>query len=582
MMAFLNSDKLAPALVILGYFLVIGLIGAYSHRFLKKTAEDYFLGGRATKTLVLLFTMAATNFSAVTIYGFSGTAYRQGYSFFPIMAFGTGFMALTFYFIGRRVWELGKEKGYMTPPQLMGDEMKSPWLRRLVFLVMLVFSLPYIAIQPIAGGYTLEALLGIPYFLGASLVTGMILLYTFWGGYRSVAWTDVAQGIIMLTVMLLTVWGIAEAEGGVVAANTAVFEKMPELFSRPGAGEVYTPALWFSYMILWFFCDPLFPQLFQRFFVAKEKKALNRTMIWYPLVTGVFFLLPMVIGVLGHLSIPGLEGKEADRIFPMLAELHFSPVTAAFIVTAGLAALMSTMDSQMLTLSSMFTKDVYEPLTGRPVKGNGVGRAFSVLLAGLGLLIAYFNPSSILQITTETFTGLAVLFPALVAILYWPRTHAGAACTSILMGELLVILYHFKLLPTGGFLSVIPILGCTTVILVLGSYLGKAKPRTLPKVPKSTWIWGMLFYRDFCFILRFLELESDSYFMGGLASMGVGYFSLKWDHRIGFLGLEFKEANQRKLTPFLRIESIFIGYSLTFGKFKNSHMDRSMGNTNCT
>lgn len=516
MFDWLHSDKLLPALVIVGYFLGMGLIGAYGHKLLKKTAEDYFLGGRATKSLVLIFTMAATNFSAMTIYGFAGTAYRQGYSFFPIMAFGTGFMALTFYFIGRRVWELGKEKGYLTPPQLMGEEMKSPWLRRLVFLVMVVFSIPYIAIQPIAGGYTLEALLGISYFAGAALVTGVILLYTMWGGYRAVAWTDVVQGTIMLSVMIFTVWGIASAEGGFVAANTAVFEKIPELFSRPGAGAVYTPALWFSYMILWFFCDPLFPQLFQRFFVAKEKKALNRTMIWYPLITAGFFLLPMIIGVLGHLSIPGLEGKEADKIFPMLADLHFSPVVAAFIVTAGLAALMSTMDSQLLTLSSMFTKDVYEPLTGKEVKNNRVGKIFSAVLAGLGLLLAYFNPSSILQITTETFSGLAVLFPALVAILYWKRTKASAAITSIVTGEILVALYHFHLLPTGGFLPVIPVLIAATVVLVGGSLLGSRMARPLPAIPKSTWAWALLFAGLFALSLDFWNWNEVPTLVAGL------------------------------------------------------------------
>lgn len=176
---------------------------------------------------------------------------------------------------------------------------------------------------------------------------------------------------------------------------------------------------------------------------------------------------------------------------------------AAFIVTAGLAALMSTMDSQLLTLSSMFTKDVYEPLTGREVKNNRVGKIFSAVLATLGLLIAYFNPSSILQITTETFSGLAVLFPALVAILYWKHTKASAAIASIVTGEILVALYHFKMLPTGGFLPVIPVLIVATVVLVGGSLLGKRMARPLPAIPKSTWAWALLFTGLFALSLDF-------------------------------------------------------------------------------
>lgn len=499
----LTAEHLVPALVILAYFGIMALIAFFGHRYLKNSAEDYFLGGRGTRALVLLFTMAATNFSAFTIFGVSGTAYRAGFSFYPLMAFGTGFMALTFYFLGRRIWELGKKKGYMTPPELVGEEMKSRSLRLLFLIVMVVFSLPYIAIQPIAGGYALESLLGIPYFWGATLISVIILFYTWFGGFRVVAWTDVAQGAIMLAVMILAVFGVASAHGGFEAANLAVFDQLPELFSRPGVGGAYVPLFWFSYMILWFFCDPLFPQLFQRFFAAKDKKAINKTFIFYPIVTAVFFLLPVMLGVLGHLDFQGLEGKEADKIFPLLMNFHFSPGVAAFMITAGLAALMSTMDSQLLTLSSMFTRDVYEPLTGKPVKNNRVGKAFTVVLALLGLTIAYFNPSSIVELTTETFTGLAVLFPVTVAVLYWKQTTVFASIASIVVGEVLVGLYHFGVLSSAPMLSVIPILVVSTLTLIVFSFFGKEVSRDLPKLSWKDAAWSLPFIALFALSMDF-------------------------------------------------------------------------------
>jgi len=486
----LSSDVLIPLLVMFGYFLALILIGIFGRKKLKQSQDDYFLGSRKLGGLVLLMTMAATNFSAFSIYGFSGAAYRLGYSFYPIMAFGTAFMAITFLFIGKRVWALGKENNYITPPELMGKEMKSPKLRALVLLVMVVFSLPYIAIQPIAGGYTLEALFGIPYFAGASIVTGFIILYTFLGGFRTVVWTDVFQGIMMLTLMAVAVFGVSQAHGGFIGAHESIFTQMPELFSRPGPGGVYAPAFWFSYMILWFFCDPLFPQLFQRFFSAGDKKALDKTTILYPIATGIFFLLPIMLGVLGHLSFPGLEGKESDSLFPMLVDMHFSPLVGTLIITAGLAALMSTMDSQLLTLSSMFTKDIYEPITKKKA-GRGVGRIFTVTLALLGLVIAYFNPSSILAITTETFTGLAVLFVPLMAILYWKRVTPAGAISSILVGESLVALYHFDFLSSGGFLSVIPILIATSLTLITVSWLDEPIKRSVPKFNKKALWWAI-------------------------------------------------------------------------------------------
>ena len=344
---------------ILFYFLLILIVGLLSHRGSKKTAEDYFLGGRNLGPFLLFCTMAATNFSAFTIFGFSGAGYRTGYAFYPIMSFGTGFMALSFSFIGRRVYELGKEKGYMTPSELIGRHYQSRTLQLLVFLVMVIFTLPYIAIQPISAGYMLESLLGIPYFIGGTLVMAVIVLYVFLGGFRGVVWTDAVQGIMMVALMFLALLILAAPHGGLVQANLAAFQSHPELFSRPGTHNAFPVSIWFSYMLLWLLCDPMFPQLFQRFFVGKTFRSLQMTMLAYPAITGFLFLLPVTIGVIGHLSLPGLSGKETDKILPLLLARHADDWLGALILTAGLAALMSTLDSQLLTLSSMFTRDVF-------------------------------------------------------------------------------------------------------------------------------------------------------------------------------------------------------------------------------
>ncbi len=507
----------------------MAIFGLYGRKFLKKNPEDFFLGSRSLKGFMLLATMAASNFSAFTIFGFSGAAYRLGYSFYPIMAFGTGFMALTFVFIGHRVWELGKKKSYITPPELMGKELESPALRVLVLIVMLIFSLPYIAIQPIAAGYALETLLGIPYFAGATLVTLFIVFYTLLGGLRTVAWTDLFQGLMMLFAMTFAIFGISKASGGFTFANENVFAKLPELFSRPGMNTVYNPSFWFSYMILWFFCDPLFPQLFQRFFAAKDKKAINKVMIFYPAITAFFFLIPVVIGVIGHVNFPDLATKaESDNIFSLLVNSSFSPAIAAFIMAAGLAALMSTMDSQLLTLSSMFTKDIYEPLFKKKTKDNKLAKLFTIFLAGVGLLIAFFNESSfnssILEITTQTFTGLAVLFPSLFAILYWKNVTSTGAITSILTGEILLILYYFNILDSGNFLPVIPILIFTTFTLIVVSLITVKNPRKLPPLNLNfTAKWAVIFTILFLLSLDFWNWNKTPILLKGLP-LWIYYF----------------------------------------------------------
>ncbi|HIJ17900.1 MAG TPA: sodium:solute symporter family protein, partial [Thermoplasmata archaeon] len=124
-------------------------IAFYAYRRSKRTSEDYFVASRSIGPVVLFISMAATNFSAFTFFGFAGAAYKFGLAYYGIMAFGTGLMALSFFFLGRQIWRLGKEHGYITPPELIGDRFRSDSLRMIFLAVMVVFTLPYIATQAI-------------------------------------------------------------------------------------------------------------------------------------------------------------------------------------------------------------------------------------------------------------------------------------------------------------------------------------------------------------------------------------------------------------------------------------------------
>ncbi len=441
--------------VLISYFLIVLAIGFIARTRWKSSPATYFLADRKLGTLILLGTMVATNFSAFTVFGTSGAGYRDGYAFFPIMGFGTGFMALTFWIIGRKICQLGHQHGLITPPELVKKIYQSKPLSVLFSVVMIVFTIPYLALQPMAAGYALEELIGLPYVYGCVIVTGIILLYTLRGGLRAVAWTDLFQGLLMFVLLGIALIMVLWHHGGLVAANQKALTAYPELFSRPGGLGKYSVGIWFSFMVLWFFCDPMFPQLFQRFFSAKNNRIIARTMLFYPLVCTVVFIMPITVGVLGRLSFPGLVGKEADRILPMVLTAISGDFMAALVLAAGLAALMSTMDSQLLTLSSIFSRDIL-PLVKKNRKENStMGRLFVICLSLAGLALAYRPPATILQIATQTFTGLAVLFPTVIFGLYLKRVFAVCAIASILAGEAAVVLFYFKLIPTGPFLAVI-------------------------------------------------------------------------------------------------------------------------------
>jgi SSS family solute:Na+ symporter len=178
-------------------------------------------------------------------------------------------------------------------------------------------------------------------------------------------------------------------------------------------------------------------------------------MLFYPPVCTAVFIMPIAIGVMGRLTYPDLAGKQADRILPMVLTAVSGDVTASLVIAAGLAALMSTMDSQLLTLSSIFSRDIL-PLVRKNPGGNSIsGRIFVICLSLLGLLMAYRPPATILQIATQTFTGLAVLFPSVVFGLYFKRVYAVAAAFSIIIGEAAVLVFYMKWLPAAGFLPVV-------------------------------------------------------------------------------------------------------------------------------
>lgn len=469
--------------VIAAYFAALLVIGVLVRMRHGGGPGEYFLAGRSMGAGVLIATMAATNFSAFTVFGVSGAGYRDGFAFLPIMAFGTGFMALNFWLVGRKVRELGAAHGLITPSELMRHLYNNTALARVTALVLLVFTVPYIALQPLAAGTVVHQLFGTPEWVGATVVTGAIVFYTLRGGLRAVAWTDLLQGALLLGLMLVALAMIVDHHGGWNTALSAVANQKPALFSRPGLQGTYTPAIWFSFLALWFFCDPMFPQLFQRFYAARNTRALGRLTLWYPAVCLVVFGPPVLIGVLGHLHFPSLTGSEADGVFAAVMMTIGGDVAGTLVLVAGLAALMSSMDSQLLTLSSIVTRDLWPAVARGRTASVFTARVIVVVLALIGLLVALTTDATILDLGVTAFTGFAVLFPSVLLGLYLHQPRAVAALTSIIAGEAVVVATHAGVIPTFGLLSAIPAMACATAVYLVVHML--TGPVLLPSISVS-------------------------------------------------------------------------------------------------
>jgi SSS family solute:Na+ symporter len=220
-------------------------------------------------------------------------------------------------------------------------------------------------------------------------------------------------------------------------------------------------------------------------------------------------------------------GKQADRILPMTLTLISGDAMAALVMAAGLAALMSTMDSQLLTLSSIFTHDI-APLARKQQGPSSVsGRIFVICLSLAGLALAYNPPATILQIATQTFTGLAVLFPTVIFGLYLKKVYAPAAVLSILCGEGALVLFYLKWISIGVFLPVVWVMIVTFSVYLATHALLRWKERAF-SIRRPRWMLSPYF-----FMLGGIFVLSMDFWAWGRAQpafMGIplwlGYFIL--------------------------------------------------------
>lgn len=424
----------------------------FGNKLKNDTPETYFLAGRDLGTLALFFTILATNFSAFYFLGFAGEGYRIGFGVYIIMGLGTAIAGLSFLIIGPTVWQLGKEKNYITPSELIHGETGSRSLSYIFSAAMIIFTLPYLALQIVGGGLILEQLTDgqLSYSISIVLLTVVTIAYVLIGGMQSVAKTDLKQGILMMVFMLLAVILVASSLGGFTAANEQALSQVSEAFTVEGINGHYSPKKWFSFIVFWFFCVPMFPQLFMRFYIARDVGTLKRSALLYSLIPLFISILPVVIGVWGHISFPHLVGKEADQILPMMLSEHVGKVFSSLVMVGAIAAFMSTLDSQLLALGTMVTRDFYLPLSKKKVsldKEVFIGRVVVGILAVIGLLIAINPFDTIFDMGKMAFTGLAVLFPIALAVVKGWNLNPVISCIGIFISLTIMLGFFYKLIP---------------------------------------------------------------------------------------------------------------------------------------
>ncbi len=422
------------AIVIVTYIIIVLVVGLIGYRKTVSTAEDYYMGGRALGTLVLTGTSIATYASLWTFLGAVGGNYRIGLTFISMMMMWNILWPLLTWFVGTKVWLLGKKYKYITYSELVNDYYGTRWLGILAAAFGILALLPYIAVQLMGGGIVIETFTAgkVSFAAGVSVTFIFMVLVISLAGLKSVVLTDTLQGLFFLSVMVGLAWYAVKLIGG-PGAMFADLAKNHEAILIPGKMGM---GIWLGFVLTWGL-SVFLPHMFQRLMMAKDPRTIGRATIASSIFSGWVQTLPVfILGIACVILIPGVTGKATDSMTVLFSNKYLSPAFAALVIGGAFAAGTSTLNSQLLTASSLFLRDlVINPFNLKlsPSKETMLGRLIVVGMGIIVLIIALSRPGLIVPISTAG-TAICIssyLFPA-IGILFLNRASKTAAYASLI------------------------------------------------------------------------------------------------------------------------------------------------------
>ncbi|MDR5860169.1 sodium:solute symporter family protein [Halomonas eurihalina] len=431
-------------LIIVAFMVIPLIVGVVSSRQSQETSEDFFVQGRAMGSIAVFFTVAATWWSAFAFLGSNATFYTSGPVYLTALAWNLlfGFM---YYWVGKRVWFLGKRFNYLTPSDLMGDFYNSEALRILVALITLVFTVPYLQIQLTGGAYLIEVASNgvVPFWLAALLFYFIIIVYVWVGGIRAIAWTDVIYGALLFFGMMFAGYYISNQVGGPAALFAQLQEGSPSHLTMPGPDGNMGYSMWFSLFVIVAIGAFMGPQIWLRMYSVKSGKLFNLMPFLLGLAAFAYFG-SVLTGYTGVLLEPDLEN--ADQVLPVMLMNYAPYLLASMIMAAGAAAAMSTANSQIHAVSTVVTMDIYQRYVNRHASQARIVTIGRLSLVGFSLvayILALTVPGLLVTIGIAALAGTAQLIVPTIGAISWKRAHPMAAFWGLIGGVGCVLLLTY-------------------------------------------------------------------------------------------------------------------------------------------
>ncbi|WP_416150386.1 sodium/pantothenate symporter [Salipaludibacillus sp. HK11] len=432
----MNWDVLMPLIL---FLVVIFFIGIWSNRKMVKSTSflsDYFLGSRELGGLVLAMTMVATYGSASSFLGGPGAAYTigLGWVLLAMTQVATGYFVLLI--LGKKFAIVARRYKAVTLIDFLKERYQSKSVVLLSALSIIIFLFAAMAAQWVGGAYLIQSLTGLTYTSALFVFAIAVLIYVIIGGFRAVALTDTLQGIVMFVGTLLLLIGVVIAGGGLDNIFADLMNENPNLITPFGQDGQLTALYVSSFWILVGVGVVGLPQVAVRAMSYRDSKSMHRALIIGTIVVGFIMLNMHLIGVFARPVLPGIE--VADQVIPLIALEVLPGWLAGLVLAAPLAAMMSTVDSLLLLVSSSVVKDVYMNYIKPEASNNHIMKVSMGVTGFLGVgvfLLAINPPELLIMLNLFAFGGLeaAFIWPVVLG-LYWKYGNKYGALASMITG----------------------------------------------------------------------------------------------------------------------------------------------------
>lgn len=437
------------------YFILMLAIGVYAYFKQNQTSEGFMLGGRNLGPAVTALSAGASDMSGWLLLGLPGYMYASGVVSIWI-ALGLTIGAFANYLIVAPRLRVFTEvaNNAITLPDYFANrfEDKSHLLRIVSAVVVIVFFTVYTAASLVSGGKLFESSLNLGYHWGLWVTAGVVVAYTLFGGFLAVSMTDFVQGVIMLVAMVLvpivafsSVGGVGEGLALAGQANAQIFDWTNGVTTL---GIVSLMAWGLGYFGQ--------PHIIVRFMAIRSVKDVPTAcaigMGW--MVVSLLGALMVGLSGVAYVYKNGMELADPETIFLVFSQILFHPLVSGFLLAAILAAIMSTISSQLLVVSSSLTRDVYKLFLDKEASEERqvlVGRISVVAVALVAILLAGDQNSSVLELVSHAWAGFGAAFgPLVILSLTWKRMNRNGALAGMIVGALTVIVWVYGGLTIGG------------------------------------------------------------------------------------------------------------------------------------